>query len=101
MQMKSAQTKNLIAVDEFCFNNNVETSFINLLEQNGMIEISIIEETKFIEADQLRELERMVRFYYELNINLEGIETITHLLQRIDTLQQELITLKNKLSFYE
>jgi len=66
-----------------------------------MIEISIIEETKFIEADQLRELERMVRFYYELNINLEGIETITHLLQRIDTLQQELITLKNKLSFYE
>ncbi|MDR3705706.1 MAG: chaperone modulator CbpM [Paludibacteraceae bacterium] len=99
--MKSVQPKNLIAVDEFCFNNNVETSFISLLEQNGLIEISIIEETKFIEADQLRELERMVRFYYELNINLEGIETITHLLQRIDTLQQELITLKNKISFYE
>src|ERR1035437_7632216 len=99
--MKTTQTENLIAVDEFCFNNNVETSFITLLQENGLIEISIIQETKFIEIDQLVQLEKMIRFYYELNINLEGIETINHLLDRINAMQDEITTLKNRLLLYE
>jgi len=99
--MRATQTENLIAVDEFCFNNNVETSFITLLQENGLIEISIIQETKFIEIDQLVQLEKMVRFYYELNINLEGIETINHLLDRINVMQDEITTLKNRLLLYE
>jgi hypothetical protein len=33
------QTEYLVAVDEFCANNNIEISFISSLEQNGLIEI--------------------------------------------------------------
>jgi len=32
---------------------------------------------------------------------LEGIETITYLLQRIEILQNEIIKLKNRLHFYD
>jgi chaperone modulatory protein CbpM len=39
--------------------------------------------------------------YYELDINLEGIETITHLLQRINSMQDEVITFRKRLRFYE
>ncbi|MDP4270273.1 MAG: chaperone modulator CbpM [Bacteroidota bacterium] len=94
-------TVNLISIEEFCSNYNIEISFINSLQQTGLIEITVVEETWFIEAEQLQQLEKMVRFYYELGINLEGIETIIHLLQRIDSMQDEIVSLKNRLRFYE
>ena len=95
------QTKKLIALDEFCTSHNIEISFITSLQQTGLIEISTIEEPGFIDASQLQQLEKFIRFYYELDINLEGVETITHLLQRINSLQEEIIALKNRLQLYE
>jgi len=95
------QTEYLIAVDEFCANHNIEISFISSLQQTGLIEITTIKETGFIDAGQLQQLEKFIRLYYELDINLEGIETITHLLQRIKSLQDEIITLKNRIRLYE
>jgi len=99
--MKATQTDDLIAVNEFCVNHNIEISFINRLQQNGLIEISIIGSKCFVEKEQLPQLEKFVRFYYDLNINLEGIETITYLLQRTENLQNEIVLLKNKLRLYE
>ena len=95
------QTEKLIALDEFCTSHNIEISFISSLEQTGLIEISTIEETGFIDASQLQQLEKFLRFYYDLDINLEGIETITHLLQRINSMQNEIISLRNRLRLYE
>jgi len=95
------QTGYFIAVDEFCANHNIEISFITSLQQTGLIEITTIKETGFIDASQLQQLEKFIRFYYELDINLEGIETINHLLLRINSLQNEIIMLKNRLSLYE
>lgn len=95
------QTEYLIAVDEFCANNNIEISFISSLQQNGLIKIITIQEAGFIDAAQLQQLEKYIRLYYELDINLEGIETITHLLRRIDLMQDEIIQLRNRLRLYE
>ena len=95
------QTDKLISVNDVCINHNIEISFISSLQQNGLLEITTIKETGFIVAEQLQQLEKFIRLYYELDINLEGIDTITHLLQRIKFLQDEIITLKNRLSFYE
>lgn len=99
--MEPKHIDELIAVNEFCVNHNIEISFLNLLQQNGLIEISTIESKYFVEKEQLPQLEKFVRFYYELDINLEGIETITYLLQRIENLQNEIIKLKNRLRFYD
>ena len=95
------QKENLIAVDAFCANYNIEISFISSLQQIGLIEITTIKETEFIKASQLRHLEKIVHLYYELDINIEGIETITHLLHRINSMQDEIIALKNRLRLYE
>ena len=99
--MQAMQTENLIAIEEFCINHNIEISFISSLQQTGLIEITTIKETEFIDADQLQQIEKFIRFYYEQDINQEGIETITHLLQRINAMQDEITTLRNKLRFYE
>ena len=95
------QTKNYIAVNEFCSNHNIEVSFISSLQETGLIEIAFVEETAFLDADQLQQVEKFVRFYYDLDINLEGIETITHLLKRVNAMQDEIISLRNRLRLYE
>ncbi len=95
------QTDYLIAVDEFCASHNVEISFISSLQKTGLIEITTIKETGFFDSDQLRQLEKIVHLYYELDINLEGIETINYLLQRISSMQDEIIALRNRLRLYE
>jgi len=99
--MEPKHIEDLIAVNEFCVNHNIEISFLDLLQQNGLIEICTIESKIFVEKEQLPQLEKFVRFYYDLDINLEGIETITYLLQRIENLQNEIIKLKNRLRFYD
>ena len=95
------QTEYLIAIEEFCTNHGIEISFISSLQQNGLIKITTIKELGFIDSEQLQKLEKIVRFYYEFDINLEGIETIMHLLQRINALQGEIIALRNRLRLYE
>ena len=95
------QTTNFIAVDEFCNSWNIEISFIDSLQETGLIEVVNVRETACIDISQLQHLEKLIRFYYELGINLEGIETITHLLQRIDTMHDEINDLRNKLRLYE
>ena len=69
--------------------------------KNGLIEILTIREEEFINQDQLQKIEKYVRFYYELDINIEGIDTIMNLLRRIDLMRNEIIQLKNRLGIYE
>jgi hypothetical protein len=95
------ETEYLIAIDEFCSSHNIEISFVSSLQQSGLIEITTIKDSAFIEADQLQQLEKFVRLYYELDINVEGIETINHLLHRINSMQDEITTLRNRLGIYE
>jgi hypothetical protein len=93
--------KKLIPADAFCAKHNIGISFIRSLQESGLIEITTIEETGYIPADRLQELERMVRLYYDLDINMEGIETIHHLLQRINAMHDEITALRNRLRLYE
>ena len=95
------ESEYFIAVDEFCASHNIEISFIRSLQHNGLIEITTIKDSGFIDAEQLQQLEKIVRFYYDLDINLEGIETITHLLQRLNIVQEENKALRNRLRLYE
>jgi hypothetical protein len=95
------ETAYLISLEEFCASHDIEISFINSLKESGLIEITTIDEAVFIEADRLQQLEKFVRLYYELDINLEGIETINYLLQRISSMHDEITSLRNKLRIYE
>lgn len=95
------QTENLIPVNEFCISHDIEISFISSLQQYGMIEITTINKVGFIDMKQLRQLEKFINLYYELDINLEGIETIDYLLQKISSMQREIVELRNRLRLYE
>jgi hypothetical protein len=91
----------LISIRDFCTSQNIEISFISSLQENGLIEITKIEQSSYISVNELQKLERLVRLHYELDINLEGIETINHLSERIDAMRNEIRILKNRLKLYE
>jgi hypothetical protein len=88
--------EHLIAVNEFCTAHQIEITFIESLAQHGLITIETVNEQRAIHDTELPSLEKMVRLHYDLEINLEGIETIFHLLERIETLQHEMHELKKR-----
>ena len=90
----------MIAVNEFCSSHQIEVSFIQSLEEHGLVETVIVDESIFVHVNELPKLERIVRLYQELNINPEGLDVIDYLLKRIEAMQHEISELKNRLDFY-
>ena len=94
-------SENLIPVSEFCTIHQIEFSFIHSLKEYGLIDVITIEETIYIQQEQIGQLEKMMRLHYDLEINLEGIDAIAHLLKRVENMNEEMIALKNRLRLYE
>ena len=93
--------ENLIPTAELCSHHNIEVSFIGALQNYGLVRVTTIEGMEFIEKEHLKEIERMIHFYYDLDINLEGIDVIQNLLENLQSMQKEVSLLKNRLRFYE
>jgi chaperone modulatory protein CbpM len=91
----------IIALETFCSFYQVDRSFIETLETHGLISISYRENQQFILRDDVVELEKYTRMYYELNINVPGIDALNHLLEKIKQLQQEAENLRARLRIYE
>ncbi|MEQ9221330.1 MAG: chaperone modulator CbpM [Cyclobacteriaceae bacterium] len=79
----------------------VDVSLFSRLDELGLIKIHTVNENQCIHHDMINNLERMLRLHEELGINLEGIDTIFNLLEKIEDLQNKLIEANNKLRFYE
>ena len=94
-------SEELISAREFCIYHQVELSFIQSLHQSGLIGMTIRDGVVFLPAEELPALEKFVRWHYELSINPEGIEALSHMLQRVQNLLQENLELRNRLHRYE
>jgi hypothetical protein len=95
------ENKNLIPAEQFCSLHSVEISFLSSLNTYGLLQITRMGDKEFINEDQLYKLERLARLHYELDVNLEGLDVINHLLERMQQMQAEISYLKDRLRFYE
>jgi MerR HTH family regulatory protein len=91
----------MIPLETFCTYYQVERSFIETLESYGLVSISSREEQRFILMEEVVELEKFSRLYYDLNINVPGIDALKHLLEKLKELQQETDKLRARLRIYE
>jgi len=91
----------MIVLDEFCTSHKVKVSFVRSLEEHGLVETVIVNETLYLPEIELPKLEQIIRLHQELNINPEGIDAINILLKHIETMQNEITVLRNKLDFYK
>ena len=95
------ETKNLISIQQFCSQYDVPITFINALHEYELIEIIVTKNKNYLKAAQINKIEKMVRLYYDLEINLEGIHVIDNLLDKLEDLQNQITVLNNRLRLYE
>lgn len=91
----------LITITEYCTNCAIDPAFIGLLEESGLIALTVIGNDKFIHEEQLMEMERYIHFHYDMDINVEGIDAIMHLLQKVRSMQQEILELRNQVYLHK
>src|SRR6476661_4705524 len=95
------ENEHLIPASRFCVHYNIDTRFLHTLHDYGLVHVITQNETVFIDADDLQQIERIMHLHQELDINLEGIDAIMQLLKRVERMQGEVQALRNRLRLYE
>ncbi|MDR1054844.1 MAG: chaperone modulator CbpM [Prevotellaceae bacterium] len=90
----------LIIISEYSRKSNIDPVFLLELDAENLIDIQIVDNEKYISVEQLPDLEKYIRWHYDLSLNVEGIDVVRNLLERIDTMQNEINELRNKLHIY-
>ncbi|MFK8274082.1 chaperone modulator CbpM [Capnocytophaga cynodegmi] len=75
---------------------NIEVTFFDELEACGLIQTEVIDEVIYLNYEQLPNFERFTNWYYDLEVNMPGLEIINRLLNQIQSLQQENRKLLNR-----
>ena len=95
------EDKNYIPLQDLCSHYQLEITFFQDLQNHGLLEVTTIKKTYYIHENHIANVEKMVRLHKDLNLNYEGIDTAFNLLNKIETLQLELNTTKNRLRRFE
>ncbi|MDO5510927.1 MAG: chaperone modulator CbpM [Weeksellaceae bacterium] len=88
-----------ITITEYCSKTGIEETFVLRLIEDGLIAAS--HEVERIDEALLPEIEKFSRWHYDLGVNLEGLEVMSHLLEKIDAMQQEMLLMQNRLRRFE
>ena len=94
------KTNNLVRIDQVITHYHVDASFIQSLSELGHIALIVERDESYILEEHLKSLESLLSFHTDLEINIEGIDAIAHLLKKNEDLQTELLAAKNKLRVY-
>ncbi len=95
------QPQHLISVSEFCIYHHLEIAFVETLEQRGLIETTTVEQSIYVQPEQLGRLEKLVRLHQELAIHTDDLDVVNNLLERLEVLQRQVTQLQNRLAFYQ
>lgn len=90
-----------IHLEEFCVHYNIEMAFVLQLQEYEIVRIETTNDQMMIPDYELSKLEKMVRLHHDLAINPEGLHAIFHLLQKVDQLQNELMSMQRTLNRLE
>ena len=93
--------ENLIPIEKLCVLYSVDIAFFLNLNEIGLIEIISLQQTDYIDETRITDIEKILRIHHELDINIEGIDAVFNLLQKIDELQIEVVALTNRLRLFE
>lgn len=66
-----------IVISEYCDKCHIEPTFIDMLCESGLIDVEQEGGERYLPFSELPDVERYSRMYYDLSINMEGIEPST------------------------
>lgn len=91
----------LIIIEEYCKNSRIESSFVSLLIKEGLIDVQVADGQMYLYESQLAELDRFANLYYDLSVNVEGIDIIHNLLKKMENMEKELYILRKRLHVHD
>jgi hypothetical protein len=91
----------LYRLTEYCTVHQLDRTFVQSLEEEGLIMVVHREEDSFVEEEQLRQLEVFTRWHLDMGVNIQGIDAMHHLVDRLREISRELDAVKLKLRLYE
>lgn len=91
----------IVRINEYCSLYNIDLDFIIELESVKLVKLSVIDDELWIDESQFRKVEQYIRWYYDLSINMEGIDVIDNLLSKIEKMQEEIKDLREKVKLIE
>lgn len=94
-------TAEYVLVSQLCTHYQVEQSFFSNLQENGWVETMLLEDSICVHQDALPKIEKIIRLQQHLDLTTEGIDVVLNLLDKIESMQEELQAVKNKLKRYE
>ncbi len=80
---------------------DVDEDFLQSLSESGLIHLEKENEQDFLLEEELDMLEQFVRWHYDMDINIGGIEALHHMLSRVQEMQKEIEDLRNQIRFYK
>ena len=91
------EIENLVSLHQFCEFHEIENTLVLALNEHDLIEIFIVDGDSYIHSDSIHLLEKIIRLHHDLSINFEGIDVIVQLIDKINSLQEELMEMKKRL----
>lgn len=93
--------QDFIPISQLCDHYTVEFSFFKRLHEVGLVEIIHVEKTECLHQDTLNTFEKVMRIHRDLHVNIEGIDVVMNLLEKVEQLNSELLAVKSRLGLYE
>ncbi|NND07484.1 MAG: MerR family transcriptional regulator [Saprospiraceae bacterium] len=94
-------TKEYLLIREVCHHYTIEVNFVSRLHDVGLIKLHQLDDRWYLHEEEVSTLEKVLRLHHDLNVNVEGIDIIFNLLERIDELEQQLGIARERLLIYE
>jgi hypothetical protein len=95
------EIENLVSLHQFCEFHEIENTLVLALNEHDLIEIFIVDGESYIHTESIHLLEKIIRLHHDLSINFEGIDVIVQLIDKINSLQEELMEMKKRLEGIE
>lgn len=95
------ETEELIIIEVFCQEFQIDAAVVRELEEFGLIETITHNDGRYIHKNHVLTIEKIIRLHIDLNINKEGIAVILDLLEKVTALNSTIKNLENRLKLYE
>lgn len=82
--------KQYISIEKICTLYNISLDDLEVMEEYDLIQVTYIDNALLIDMDEIAKLERYIRLYFDLGINIQGLAAIDDLLKERTMLKAEL-----------
>ena len=89
-----------VQAELFCNTYSINFALVESWQKMGLVHLIELENKQHIPLDQIQKLEQLLRLHLDLDIQLQDVDIVYNLIEKLKTLQSENLMLKQQLNLY-